>query len=770
MKKTVAILLICLLCLLSVPAVNAETTAEPAYQIPGDRPAERLTDGKAMTRITVDEGQSISMTLLDRANENTSLFLTWFEPPRDAELIEYDENGILLHRISIQEPEELYQSIPLQKGCKSVRLYAALSYTLSGMLASDAPLPAFHGFMEPSPEKADLLIVLPEPLSGWEALSGLLAAYTVEHAVSTAIVYCCDGRAYAMQEARVSLRAIGVETAPISLHCTDHEFNEIDDVRSSWQAKQPASRLASLVETLTPQIVITLAGEETDARAMHTNELVRTALEQSSHQPQKVYEQADAGKLMLDFSQPLLHYDGETAQAVAQKAYQNCTSRRMFRRTLPKSIRLRRMDAEDVLSADLLGGILTDKLLSYDPATPSPTPTATPTPTPISTVTQTPTPSPTPTATRTPVPTETPAVRHSLLSCGAKTVEIEPETTSTPTPLPTEVPTVKPTDTPTPTPSPDPTATPSPSPTPLSDFDAHFINDGSGTETVSVDTEKGEWIYRSDILAVEITRFHRTYEREMRQYPCVYYVAHIYERDVDSFRPTFGSTRHDGRSVASAQSMSDRARCVLWITGDNLINSDPEIKSILIRDGYLFRQATHVDCLVMEPETLSMRIVPANTVSARDLLESGAMNSFSFGPTLMDRGEVLESARHHRHSMNPRTMIGMIEPGHFVAVVADGRQPNYSMGMTMNDILELMDFLGCQVAYNLDGGMSATMMFLGTKVNRHGTTPDAYSGLPSTQRFMPDGLSWGYSEALYGFGNVQGTFTSNHPPVLPEKE
>ena len=107
-----------------------------------------------------------------------------------------------------------------------------------------------------------------------------------------------------------------------------------------------------------------------------------------------------------------------------------------------------------------------------------------------------------------------------------------------------------------------------------------------------------------------------------------------------------------------------------------------------------------------------MYIARKNSVRANELLESGVLNCFSFGPTMINDGKVVESAKSQRLTENPRTAIGMIEPGHFVAVVADGRQPGYSEGMLMPELISVMEGLGCQVAYNLDGGWSASMFFL----------------------------------------------------------
>ena len=43
--------------------------------------------------------------------------------------------------------------------------------------------------------------------------------------------------------------------------------------------------------------------------------------------------------------------------------------------------------------------------------------------------------------------------------------------------------------------------------------------------------------------------------------------------------------------------------------------------------------------------------------------------------------------------------------------MVDGRQDGYSTGMTLTELAELYEELGCAAAYNLDGGISAVMTF-----------------------------------------------------------
>ncbi|MBR0376285.1 MAG: phosphodiester glycosidase family protein, partial [Firmicutes bacterium] len=47
-----------------------------------------------------------------------------------------------------------------------------------------------------------------------------------------------------------------------------------------------------------------------------------------------------------------------------------------------------------------------------------------------------------------------------------------------------------------------------------------------------------------------------------------------------------------------------------------------------------------------------------------------------------------------------------------VVVVADGRQPGYSVGFRLLELAELLQKEGCVEAFNLDGGISTAIYFL----------------------------------------------------------
>lgn len=92
------------------------------------------------------------------------------------------------------------------------------------------------------------------------------------------------------------------------------------------------------------------------------------------------------------------------------------------------------------------------------------------------------------------------------------------------------------------------------------------------------------------------------------------------------------------------------------------------------------------------------------------------------GPTLLVKGQVQtdtegfnpNSFYNFRH---PRTALGMRADGTLVLVTVDGRQPKKSVGLTIPELIALLQEFGCVDAINLDGGGSTTMVIRGKVVN-----------------------------------------------------
>ncbi|MBC5679953.1 MAG: phosphodiester glycosidase family protein [Lachnospira sp.] len=151
----------------------------------------------------------------------------------------------------------------------------------------------------------------------------------------------------------------------------------------------------------------------------------------------------------------------------------------------------------------------------------------------------------------------------------------------------------------------------------------------------------------------------------------------------------------------------------------------------VIRNGVLYRsnkRSGSNDVLAVYNDGSFVTMKEEN-VDAQNLLDSGVLQLFSFGPTLVDNGQISVSANQEvEQSMNsnPRTAIGMISPLHYVFVVSDGRTSE-SAGLSLAQLAAVMQDAGCQCAYNLDGGGSSTMWFMGDVVNNPTTNGNSIS-------------------------------------------
>lgn len=267
----------------------------------------------------------------------------------------------------------------------------------------------------------------------------------------------------------------------------------------------------------------------------------------------------------------------------------------------------------------------------------------------------------------------------------------------------------------------------------------------SSEEAYSQDDENGIWWYMSDSCSIFIRRHNSTITAENgRIYPQIYYTAHIFMRNYNSFRTGFATEQENGLTLTEAWRIARRERAVLAITGDNMIQQDIDYKGVILRHGKVYLNK-HNESFCAFKDDLTMEIYQKNDATAEELLEEGIRETVSFGPWFIQDGVINDKVHVFRvNRVNPRVGIGQIAQGHFIAIVADGRQGNYSYGLTLTQFQQLFIDAGCEQAYNMDGGCSTGMIFMGEHLNRHDGTP----GAADYQRNWPDALMWGYSELV----------------------
>ena len=196
------------------------------------------------------------------------------------------------------------------------------------------------------------------------------------------------------------------------------------------------------------------------------------------------------------------------------------------------------------------------------------------------------------------------------------------------------------------------------------------------------------------------------------------YVADIRLGASQSLRTAFSDSSYGRHVTAATSETASAVGAVLAINGDNY---GAQEKGYVIRNGVIYRDAAakgREDLVIWADGSFS--IVCEDEVTARELLEQGAEQVFSFGPGLLADGEIIVGVADEvgrAKASNPRTAIGVIEDGHYVFVVSDGRSAE-SEGLSLYELAEFMQSLGVQTAYNLDGGGSSTMVYQGELVNK----------------------------------------------------
>lgn len=237
----------------------------------------------------------------------------------------------------------------------------------------------------------------------------------------------------------------------------------------------------------------------------------------------------------------------------------------------------------------------------------------------------------------------------------------------------------------------------------------------SGSEAAS--TGNGTVIgntFASDNLQITVTQ----YSSGSGNSKITWYVADIQVTDLSLFSTCFADDSYGQGITDYVLNMADANDAVLAVNGDYY---SQQKNNIVIRNGELYQEADTSSDLCVLYKDGTMTTYSPGEITASEAIENGAWQAWNFGPALLaDDGSVLGSfnTSDRISSENPRTAIGYYEPGHYCLVVVDGRSAGYSCGMTLSELSQLFEDLGCTQAYNLDGGKSSVMVFNGTVVNQ----------------------------------------------------
>lgn len=196
-----------------------------------------------------------------------------------------------------------------------------------------------------------------------------------------------------------------------------------------------------------------------------------------------------------------------------------------------------------------------------------------------------------------------------------------------------------------------------------------------------------------------------------------YYTADVYVSSIDQLKTAFADGTFGKNVREDTLQMAEDNDALLAISGDSYGNNET---GIVVRNGVLYRSETNDAeiCVIFQDGV--MKIYTPEEFDQEQILADQVWQAWNFGPSLLDNGEVKTSfmTTSYLNSLNPRCAIGYVSPGHYKWVLVDGRDSGYSKGATMSELAQIMANEGCSLAYNLDGGKSAAMVYQGSYVNQ----------------------------------------------------
>ncbi len=244
--------------------------------------------------------------------------------------------------------------------------------------------------------------------------------------------------------------------------------------------------------------------------------------------------------------------------------------------------------------------------------------------------------------------------------------------------------------------------------------------DMNSSEPSKKDYTSDEWNYKSESKSIQIKKV----TTESGKDTITYYVADVVLSDSADLKSAFAKNQFGNNIIEDTSKIAGDNGAIFAINGDYYGFRDD---GIVIRNGEIFRDnPTRIGLAFYKDGT--MKVYDETETSAEELIAQGVTQTLSFGPVLVENSSaitdfgrtVIDTNFGNRsiQNSNPRTGVGIISPNHYVFIVVDGRSSGYSKGMTLQEFAQVFEDLGCTAAYNLDGGGSSTMYFIGRVVNK----------------------------------------------------
>ncbi len=221
---------------------------------------------------------------------------------------------------------------------------------------------------------------------------------------------------------------------------------------------------------------------------------------------------------------------------------------------------------------------------------------------------------------------------------------------------------------------------------------------------------------------------------EGREYDTVYMYAHIKIADPTQLRTAPASSFYKCDPLM-ASDIAKKHNAVVAINGDSYLRRKA---GFIIRQGKNYRNSPIREDLLLVDSNGDMHGVFAANKRAVEAfmaaLPDGVTiwNTFSFGPILVENGEVAVSDFINYENVGAqnqaqRACIAQLGKLEYLIVSSEGPEDPDETGMTIPQFAKTVQKIGAslsetgvRIAYNLDGGSSNTLVFQNKKINSPG--------------------------------------------------
>ena len=227
-------------------------------------------------------------------------------------------------------------------------------------------------------------------------------------------------------------------------------------------------------------------------------------------------------------------------------------------------------------------------------------------------------------------------------------------------------------------------------------------------------------IYQSNSVFLALYKYEYQYQslKSGNPHPLLYYYYDFYIRDINNIYCKYSGERTEFYNLVAQQQYS-KVIPIAAINGDYWGNTNHCMVSE--RNGGVLRVPSDNQFILSDIGVLyydgTFETYLPEDFNYNSIINNNPYQIWDFGPALLDSdGNPYSyySNQSYDHNVvsqrHPRSVIGYYEPGHYSFMIVDGRT-DYSDGLTIYEVADIISKKGCKRAYNLDGGDSTYAWF-----------------------------------------------------------